>query len=142
MTWNRGVMMNSKKIICDYCLKTASLVTGKEIYPTRKDLHKKYFYQCVDCNAYVGCHPNSVQPLGRLANSELRKWKRTAHYYFDRLWQQRHMKRANAYKWLAKKMNINEEDCHIGFFDVASCKRVIEIMKDHISWNEFNDEIN
>lgn len=80
--------------------------------------------------AYVGCHKGTNKPLGRLANAELRLWKRKAHAAFDPLWKYGVFKgrRKEAYRWLATVMRLPEEKAHIGMFDVAECKRLISII--------------
>lgn len=130
------------RIDCPYCTHPASKVTGRVIYPHRPDLYAKQFFQCVPCDAYVGCHPDG-RPLGRLANPALRKAKMAAHAAFDPLWQdqrgaypdeQRPQKklqrimRARAYQWLAAQMGMDFDDTHIGMFDVLQCKRVVEVV--------------
>lgn len=116
--------------VCPYCRQPAKLVFGDIIYPRRHDLHEKLFYQCVPCDAYVGCHPGTSQPLGRLANDELRRAKIAAHAAFDPLWRNGKMKRSDAYVLLAKKLNMSTNECHIGMFDVPDCKRVIDACKE------------
>jgi hypothetical protein len=112
--------------ICPYCGRTAKLVTGNKIYPYRPDLYSKYFYKCNPCDAYVGTHKGKDhQPLGRLANKELRKWKCKAHNAFDSIWKSGKMKRHEAYLWLAGILEINVNNCHIGMFDVEQCKEVV-----------------
>lgn len=115
---------------CDYCSNDAELVTGKVIYPHRADLFSKKFWNCTSCNAYVGCHPNTTKPLGRLANAELRKAKQQAHAAFDPLWKSRQMKRKQAYAWLAEKMGIAVQNCHIGMMDVQECKAIVSILQE------------
>ena len=114
---------------CPYCGNRSELVTGAVIYPHRPDLFSKWFYQCAPCNAYVGCHQtgNGKSPLGRLANAELRKAKSDAHAAFDPLWRSGNMSRHQAYKFLAREMGIPPSSAHIGLFDVAQCKRVVNI---------------
>lgn len=97
------------------------------MYPHRPDLHDKRFYRCAPCAAWVGCHPGSANPLGRLANAELRKAKSAAHTAFDPLWKSKRMRRKEAYGWLAERLGVKKNECHIGMFDVADCKRVVEI---------------
>ena len=111
--------------ICPYCGEFSKKVTGKEVYPHRKDLYKLCFYQCEPCEAHVGCHSSSDKPLGRLANKELRKAKSAAHRAFDPLWRFGDMKRPEAYKWLAKALGIDGKDCHIGMFDIETCEEVV-----------------
>lgn len=116
---------------CPYCNNEACLVGGDVIYPHRPDLRYRRFWLCAPCDAYVGCHEGTERPLGRLANSELRQAKIAAHAAFDPLWRplngHRRMTRKAAYGWLARELRIERENCHIGMFDVATCRRVVEI---------------
>lgn len=112
---------------CDYCGNPAELVTGEAIYPHRRDLHAKHFYRCEPCGAYVGCHSGTTKALGRLANAELRAAKMAAHAAFDPKWRAGNMKRKQAYAWLADKLGMEINKCHIGMFDVALCTRVAQV---------------
>jgi len=115
--------------ICEYCEEPAVLVTGKVIYPHRPDLAKKKIWYCAPCKAYVGCHRDGITPLGRLADEELRKAKMAAHAAFDPKWKTGRLTRSQAYIWLAEKLNIPEEHCHIGMFDKTMCQRVVKLCK-------------
>ncbi len=117
-------------VVCPYCGAKARLADSSEIYG------KSYgpAYLCSNyprCDAYVGCHPGTTKPLGRLANKELRQWKKGAHRYFDRLWKGPNatFTRADAYAALAAKLGVTAERCHIGMFDVAQCKAAVEAAK-------------
>jgi len=79
------------------------------------------------CDAYVGVHRGTTKPKGRLANKELREWKKKAHAAFDPIWQRGRMRRGRAYELLAEKLGIPKKEDHIGMFDVAMCKRTVEI---------------
>jgi hypothetical protein len=103
------------------------LVTGERIYVTRPDLWSLYFYQCEVCAAYVGTHKGTLKPLGSPANAELRQARRDAHAIFDELWKSKRMSRTKAYKWLASELHINPKNCHIGGFDLITCRRVVEL---------------
>lgn len=117
-------------ILCPYCTQPAALVTGVTIYPHRSDLYDKQFYLCVPCHSWVGCHPGTEQPLGRLANAELRAAKIAAHAAFDPLWRGvGTRKRSEAYRWLADRLGIVWKECHIGQMDVEQCRRVVEICR-------------
>ena len=118
---------------CPYCGKLSELVKGNVIYSGRRDLWDKTFYLCAPCDAYVGCHPNSVNPLGRLANEELRKAKMLAHRAFDPMWRDGNLNRRTAYCWLAERLGIEEKECHIGMFDVDMCKKVIQVCKEYLN---------
>ncbi len=117
------------KVPCPYCSKIALRVTGADIYPHRPDLHNNHFWQCKECDAYVGCHPGTKKPLGRLANAELRQAKKKAHSVFDSVWRYGEMTRTKAYLWLAGQLEINISDCHIGMFDVETCKKAIDVCR-------------
>ena len=131
--------INAPTIKCHYCNNPAKLVTCKEIYPHRKDLFKLNFYQCLPCEAYVGTHKGTTNPLGILANSELRAAKSKAHKAFDELWRDGYISsRSVAYKWLSEELKINSNECHIGMFSVEQCDKVVSIVNNY--WNtKFND---
>jgi hypothetical protein len=112
---------------CPYCGKMSVQVSGREIYPHRPDLFSKVFYRCAPCDAYVGCHPATDKPMGRLANAELRAAKLNAHRAFDPLWRSGGKTRRSAYTWLSKKLGIPQEECHIGMFDIDTCRKVVSV---------------
>jgi len=119
--------------ICPYCKKFSKRITGKVLYPHRKDLHKLKFYQCEPCDAYVGCHGTSDRPLGRLANKELRKAKSESHRMFDAIWQNGHASRSDAYAWLSRKLGISGKDCHIGMFSIGRCQQTTQLAKEYLT---------
>lgn len=113
------------EVICQYCNKPAELVDGKAIYPHRPDLYRLKFWQCKPCGAYVGTHKGSSgQPLGVLADAELRKAKSEAHARFDPIWRESEVTRSQAYRMLSRYLGVSAKRCHIGMFDVKTCKRV------------------
>jgi len=121
------------KVICPYCGDNATLVDSKIIYGKSHGM----MWLCKPCDAYVGTHKNSKRhaPMGNMANEELRRWKVNAHNAFDPIWKHRVVKklhnryeeRKKAYSWLAKQLGIPIRHCHIGAFDLETCKRVVEI---------------
>lgn len=115
-----------KGVICPYCQRTAALVDSIVIYRTRS---YGPAWRCAPCDAYVGCHPGTERPLGRLANAELRKAKIEAHKYFDSIWREGHMSRSEAYRWLADQLGMHPRGVHIGYFGVEQCVRVVEISR-------------
>lgn len=121
-------------IRCDYCNQPAELVTGRTVYPHRPDLFHKMFWVCHPCDARVGCHAKGSgrEPLGRLANAELRAAKVAAHSAFDPLWRgakNHKVARTTAYQWLARRMGLAGSQCHIGMFTVEQCQRVVEVCR-------------
>lgn len=115
------------KVLCDYCRKPAKFCDSKIVYGKSRGM----IYYCGDCNAYVGVHKGTDIPRGRMANAELRYWKREAHAAFDPLWQYGRFKgfRNVAYGWLARRMNLPMDKTHISLFDVAQCKKVVSICR-------------
>lgn len=127
---------------CPYCGQPSKLEDSKVIY----GVSYGPIYLCRPCNAYVGCHKGTETPLGRLANAELREWKKRAHTAFDPVWQRnieaeiakqghaprgiKTQMRGQAYKQLAHAMKIDRELCHIGMFDVDQCKAVVRIVRE------------
>lgn len=114
--------------LCPYCGDWSTLVTGKVIYPHRPDLYYKRFYLCAPCDAYVGCHDHNKMPLGTLANATLRGLRKRAHATFDPIWKTGKMNRTQAYYWLADKMGLKSNDCHIAKFSEAQCRQVIDLV--------------
>jgi hypothetical protein len=114
-------------LMCQYCGAAAQIVPGDHIYPHRPDLRRKRFYYCDAGHdpAYVGQHQGTKQPLGTLADAVTRYWRSQAHAAFDPVWQTGVLTRSAAYAKLAQLMGINKSDCHIGHFDYAQCKQVI-----------------
>lgn len=131
-------------VVCPYCDRPAKLLTGLQLYPHRQDLADQKFWRCPPCEAHVGCHrpgawvwvggrrvtSDGTLPLGRLANAELRRAKHAAHEAFDPLWKPRRMTRQGAYVWLANRLGISVENCHIGMFDIDRCRAVVEAVRE------------
>jgi hypothetical protein len=76
------------------------------------------------CDAYVGVHKGTNRPKGSLANAELREWRKKAHKVFDEFWKGK-ISRKKAYKLMQNLMNMDENQAHIGEFDVEQCKMLI-----------------
>jgi len=111
---------------CPYCSKAAELVHGDTIYPHRPDLSEKRFWLCRDCDAYVGCHPGTEQPLGFPANAELRKLRQEAHLVFDAYWKAKGWKRSEGYAFLRKKLKA-KRPVHIGQANDVTCRQIINL---------------
>ena len=113
---------------CPYCDERARCVSGSGMYPDRAELHRKNFYVCFRCDASVGCHPGTRTPLGRLADSTLRKTRQQSHALLDQLMKQRRMTRGDVYRWLATELNLPARECHIAQFDLQQCERLIAVV--------------
>lgn len=116
-----------RKVYCDYCGRQAEYVDSKVVYGKSYGM----MYLCRNCMAYVGVHKGTDKPLGRLANAELRYWKKRAHAVFDPLWQRgRFRGHRQRGLWLAgPEDGPAVEQTHIGMFDVAQCRKAIHIIE-------------
>lgn len=114
-----------REVYCDYCGRRTEYVDSAAVYGKSYGM----IYLCRHCNAYVGVHKGTDKPLGRLANSELRCWKKAAHNAFDPLWKYGSFRgrRRAAYQWLSERLGLPIEKTHIGMFDVGLCKEAIQI---------------
>lgn len=118
------------------------LTDGREIYPHRPDLHEKPIWKCDGCGGYVGCHPNTKRALGTPANADLRRARMKLHNErIDPLWAHadkcglyqpengsarwkiRRSARSRVYAFLADKLGMSIESCHVGMFDLETCRR-------------------
>jgi hypothetical protein len=115
------------EVICRYCGEEAQLMFGRDLFGEGRRLERKRYWVCERCDARVGCHGESREPMGELADASLRKLRSKAHKFFDRMWQQGHKTRNSAYFWLAEKMGLTRNECHIANFDEEDCRKVIAI---------------
>ena len=126
------------EVRCPYCGNTAAFLPSSEALYRGRDYGP--VYACLPCGAWVGCHPGTRSPLGRLADAELRRAKIDAHAAFDAVWRAyhadrqaedpaypRHRARATAYRQLSEVLGIDPRDCPIGHFDLQTCQRVVEL---------------
>jgi hypothetical protein len=96
--------------VCDSDV-TVNRVTGRDIYPHRKDLYHLSLIQCSRCNSHAGCHQKSGKPLGSIPTPELRKLRVQLHARFDYLWKSKQLARAEAYRQMGE---ILGKEFHIG----------------------------
>ncbi len=110
---------------CDLCGRPATLSTGRDVYPHRRDLWHKHFWTCHPCKARVGCHDGTTTALGGMATEEMRRWRSQAHQAFDPIWKKQGVARSEAYAWLAEELGLPQSETHIGMFDVDQCKATV-----------------
>lgn len=116
---------------CRYCNSPVEYTTHDKIYGGRTFSDWPYIYLCTNdkCRASIGVHPNTNHPLGTLADHQTKEARKTAHAAFDQLWKGKHMKRGDAYKWLADQLDIERWRCHIAWFEADLCARVTMLAK-------------
>lgn len=136
-------------LLCSYCgmlaelLRDSSPIYGRDYGPV---------WRCRLGCGWVGCHPGGCKPLGRIANRALRQAKQDAHRAFDALWRakmeregcRQKVARNAGYAWLAEQLGIARDLCHIGYFDIETCRRVVELCRPYLTRiraaKEWNDE--
>jgi len=125
-----------KPPVCPYCEREAKLVDSAVVY---NGVSYGMIWHCYPCDAYVGVHKNSkvFAPLGELAGPRVRRWRKEAHNAFDKLWRLKMARdkctqreaRSAGYRWLSGELELDGKRCHIGKFDVDTCKKVVELCK-------------
>jgi hypothetical protein len=130
-----GYSLEPVAVTCPYCGQPAEAAVGTTVYPRRPELSGLHFYVCWRCDARVGTHKGTWQPMGPLADRELRRLRHAAHEAFDPIWRHRMLPsgpaaasvRHEAYGWLAGQLNLPAEQCHIGRLTREQCREVIRI---------------
>ena len=115
---------------CPYCGGTVQYRSADGIY--QENSRGTMLYVCShypECDAYVRVHAGTKIPVGSMANHELRALRRSAHHYFDQLYQSGCMSKQDAYLWLADLIAAPLSQAHIGYLGEYYCKLVIEESK-------------
>lgn len=129
---------NSKAPICKYCGKktflTSFFLRNNKKYAKWKSPggNRKLIYVCPKCGRYVNVHKGTNEPMGFPGDRELRLWRTLTHHVFDQLWNKKGG-RKKSYIWLAKKMKLDIDECHVGMFDEDMCKKAIDICVKELS---------
>ena len=119
----------SSKLRCNYCGSAATLSKVKGVA-------KWVCLNYPECNSYVGAHPDGT-PCGSLADPQLRRLRGRVHLAFDPLWQSGKLTRPEAYSWLAGRMGMAREYCHVAMFDTDLCHEALEVIT---SYRRFEDD--
>ena len=112
---------------CPYCGSPVVYRSADGIY--RDNSRGTMLYVCSrypECDSYVRVHTGTNIPVGSMANHELRTLRRTAHHYFDQLYESGYMSKQDAYQWLADLIMAPLSEAHIGHLGEYYCKQVIE----------------
>ncbi len=113
------------KIYCCTCKKDieCDLVSGSVIYPHRQDLFHLTFYRCPFCKQYIGCHPNSIRPLGCIPTQEMKKARIIIHSLIDPIWKSGKITRGKLYRLIANELGI--KTYHTGWTrSIKQCRDV------------------
>ncbi len=122
--------MKRVNLKCPYCGSQALLRPASVVYGERAADPAAPFYVCArypSCDSYVAAHRGSRLPMGTLADKSLRRKRIQAHAAFDRLWADGLMTKRQAYHWLQAKLDLPEQETHIGKFSDFRCEQVIQL---------------
>ncbi len=120
-------------LVCPDCIER----TGETVLMVFREVSKfGPFYGCPrfpECKASHGAHPDGA-PLGVPANKATKDARVEAHSWFDKLWkgQSGLMNRRAAYSWMQQAMGMTPEQAHIGHFDIPTCTRLVELVKQRL----------
>lgn len=119
--------------ICPYDGATSVLESSTKVY-NGKDYGLMYICSNFPrCDAYVGIHKGTTKPLGRLANKELRFWKKKAHAALDPLWKDGTVTRQEAYEIVGTVLGLPRSKAHVGMLDVDQCKTLVKKLDKQMS---------
>lgn len=125
--------MNTPPTRCPYCGSTVIYRSADGIY--QDNSRGAMLYVCShypNCDTYVRTHAGTRIPVGSMANRELRLLRKTAHHYFDRLYESGIMSKEDAYYLLAGMIDAPLSQAHIGYLSDYYCKQVIEQCKEYL----------
>lgn len=124
-----GGILKKRTIHCPYCGAKATLHPSRYVYGDTAKTNG-FVYVCdryPRCDAYVSAHRKSRQPMGTLADRDLRNKRIQAHKAFDRMWKSGHMKKWQAYKWMQGVLDLDERQAHIAMFSEYMCDQLISV---------------
>lgn len=86
----------------------------------------RWIWICSDCRSFVGTHPNTRNPMGRMADAHTRKLRAKAHEAFDPIWRvSRLLTREQAYDWIARQLGIPSQECHFSWMNADQLQKAI-----------------
>lgn len=111
-----------KPVYCPYCGSTAVLRDSSYVHG--EDNFGGHLYVCAkypECDAYVSVNESTMDPLGTLADGDLRHKRIVAHRAFDQIWRTGIMTRGEAYRWMQARLALNRSQAHISRFSGYLC---------------------
>ena len=122
--------MKNYKIQCPYCNSPAILRPASWVHGNSKQSKGKHLYVCRNwpsCDSYVAAHEFNLQPMGILANGNLRHKRILAHKALAKYQKITKMDRWATYLWLEGKLGYDAQSTHIGLFSEKTCDEVIAL---------------
>lgn len=119
--------MNNRRCPYDRA-RVVSVSPGHDLYPYGS-VDYGIRWVCTTCRAHVGCHLNSGQPLGTVANAEDRALRNRGHELFDRQWRSGKMGRRAAYRWLQDVTGLDRSRAHFARLNGEELRRVVSLLE-------------
>ncbi len=123
-------MKKRNTVRCPYCGAQAKLRPATAVYGDATINKDTYVYLCdryPKCDSYVYAHPQSKEPMGTLANGDLRHKRILAHRAINKLCKSKKMTEREVYKFLGYQLGIPFEMTHIASFGEYMCGRVVQV---------------
>lgn len=118
--------VNHSTMRCPYCGSPVVLRSADGIY--KDNSRGEMLYVCShypECDVYVRADPKTKEPMGTLANPQLRALRTATHRQFDKLFKQGYMTRKEAYMWLSHVIDAPQKETHIGKLSEYYCNVVM-----------------
>ena len=127
---------------CPYCGSPLRFVTAEQLkqmvesHPKRPKkaspfvCNHMHYYVCSNfnnCQSYIGAYENTYDPMGAVANPELRMLRIQTHLVFDEIWKNNILPKDEAYSLLGDKLNLLRSQTHISQFNKTNCEKTISI---------------
>lgn len=114
-----------KTLTCNYCNGECEWVSNKEVYG-KKYGKSHMIWLCRDCDAYVGCHNNSKNPMGTLANRKLRQLRKDAkNLFISKCLNGNRQYNYDRYCEIASLLNKKMSKTHFAMFNEEDCQKII-----------------
>jgi len=118
--------------VCDVCGSDRVVCDDNKILYGKNYGKWPKCYYCMRCQSFVGCHPGTLIPLGKMATQATRRQRRRVHELIDPLWQSGLAERSNIYQWMAIVLHIPIDDAHISWFDKTQLDTIEELLPAYI----------
>lgn len=112
---------------CHLCGGKVELVENRVMYGINLGWPWIWLCQTSVCRAYVGCHANTYQPLGTLADRQTRAARKAAYAALHAYCDKSGMPYADAKGWVAIQLQLPESRSGIGWLSIAQCQRLITL---------------
>lgn len=109
--------------VCRYCRSPVSLVSAEEVYPGLRLEANLYF--CEGCGARVGVREETGDPVGYLADAELRRWRRVVHEALRPLRREARSYPTPVHEMIQRALGVPEERARVAMLSIGEIKNLV-----------------